>query len=223
MELEEPGVMEVDMQFGVVRGRNKDRVSAPDFEVDLGLTRSIELDLDGEFAVEGPRSGGFGLDRVSPANLWPSLKVGLLDIADPDADFACAIGIQLGPKLPVALGSQGIGIEGLTLTGLRYHQTQLVVNLGGLLDPAPDSRTPRPSGLEGGLDLDQPLAGPWALTGELGAVRYFSPDADQLTTSAGIAWQSDNLELSIVGLRGWLSGGDRWGMLLGISPKFRLW
>ena len=53
---------------------------------------------------------------------------------------------------------------------------------------------------------------------------YISPDSNQFTTTAGITWSPfDNLDLSIVGLRGWLSGGDQYGALLGISPKFRLW
>jgi hypothetical protein len=33
----------------------------------------------------------------------------------------------------------------------------------------------------------------------------------------------DQFEDAAVGLCGWLSGGDRYGVLFGISPKFRLW
>ena len=34
---------------------------------------------------------------------------------------------------------------------------------------------------------------------------------------------NSTLEVSVVGLGGFLNGGDRWGVLLGVSPTFRLW
>ena len=226
MELQEPGVLQVDMQFGPVRGQDSYRLSVPDFEINLGLTNDIELDLDGELAIGGPDSGEFRFNQLAPANLWTSVKVGLLDYADTAADIAWTAGVQVGPKLPMAQGVEGVGFEGLALLGLRIHQTQLVLNLGGLLDPAPDSVTQRPSGPELGLDINQGLdaAGHWALTGEISAITYTSPDPYQFTTTAGITWSpTEDLDLSIVGVRGWLDGGDQWGVLLGISPKFHLW
>jgi hypothetical protein len=224
IELEEPGVMEIDMQYGVVRGADADRVSIPDFEIDLGLTRSVELDLDGEAAVTRRRGRGFGVERWAPDNLWTSLKIGLLDYVDAEHDVAWAVGVQLGPSLPAARGNIGVGGEGVGLLGVRWHATQAVLNLGGFVDPAPGPGAERPRAVEGGLDLSQPIAGPWSLTGELGAVGYTSRDPDELTTTAGVAWSpSDALELSIVGLHGWLPGGDQWAVLLGVSPKFRLW
>jgi len=55
-------------------------------------------------------------------------------------------------------------------------------------------------------------------------VRYYSPDTDQLTTTIGITFSpTETLDFSLIGLRGWLSGGDRWGVLFGISPKVTLW
>jgi len=226
MELEDPGVVELDMQFGVVRGQDAYRVSAPDFELDLGLTSNVEFDVDGEFAIAGPNTGAFSFDHVSPDNLWTSVKLGLLDFADVDADVAWTVGMQVGPEFPVANSAQGVGIEGLLLFGWRFHQTQLVLNLGGLVDPGGGGDAPRPSGPEYGIDLAQGLdaAGHWSLSGEISGVTYTSPDPDQFTTTVGITWSpSDNLDLSVVGLRGWLSGGDQYGVLFGVSPKFRLW
>jgi hypothetical protein len=226
MELAEPGTLELDMQFGVVRGEDAYRVSTPDFEVDLGLTGALEIDLDGELAVAGPDSGAFAIERWAPDNLWASLKAGLLDVADTDADTAWTIGAQLGPKLPLARGNRGVGVEGLLLVGRRNRRTEVVLNLGGLVDPAADARSPRPMAVEGGVDLDHPLdaAGRWSLTAELGGARYVSPDDDQLSTSLGITWSpSDTLDVSLLAFRGWLSGGDRWGVLVGISPAVRLW
>ncbi len=219
-------MMELDMQYGLVRGRDAYRVSTPDFELDLGITSSIELDIDGELAVGGPDTGAFVIDRWAPDNLWTSIKAGLLDFSDPVADIAWTSGIQLGPKLPLARGNQGVGVEGLLLLGCRVRKTQAVVNLGGLIDPAGDPHTPRPKAVEGGLGLDRPLveSGRWSITAELGGVRYFSPDTDQLTTTIGITFSpTETLDLSLVGLRGWLAGGDRWGVLFGISPKVQLW
>ena len=226
LELQEPGVLQLDMQFGPVRGQGSYRLDAPDFEINLGLTNNIELDVDGDPAIGGPDSGDFRFNQLSPDNLWTSVKVGLLDYADTSADTAWTVGLQVGPKLPLARGAEGVGVEGLVLLGLRIHHTQLVLNLGGLLDPAPDSISQRPSGPELGLDINYGLDadGHWALTGEISAITYTSPDPYQFTTTAGITWSpTDDLDLSIVVLRGWLDGGDRSGVLLGISPKFHLW
>jgi len=224
MEFEEPGMAELDMQFGLVRGEDAYRVSAPDFEFDLGLTSNLELDIDGEFAIGGPETGEFIFNRTAPDNLWTSLKAGLLDFGD-EAN-AWTSGIQLGPKLPLAHGNQGVGVEGLLLLGWRVRNTQLVLNLGGLVDPAADPHTPRPTAVEGGIDIDHPLGtdGRWSLTGEISGVRYFSPDDDQLNVTLGVTWSpTDTLDVSLVALGGPLSGGDRWGILVGFSPKVRLW
>ena len=80
-------------------------------------------------------------------------------------------------------------------------------------------------GVEGGLDLSVDLRGTnLSLSGELGGVRFFSDDADQLHATAGVTWATtDALDLSLVGLVGFLRGGDRAGVLLGVSPKFALW
>ena len=225
MEIEDAGVMDVDMQFGPVRGEDAWRVSVPDFEIDLGLGHGLELDLDGELAVGGPDDGDFVFDRFAPDNLWPAIKMGVLDFDDPDHDQGWAFGFQIGPKIPLAQGAQGTGFEGLLLLGWHLHKTTIVLNAGGLRDPSTNG-DPHPSGFETGLDLDRPLdaAGHWSLDGSIGAVTYLTPDRDQLTTSAGITWSpSDMLDLSVSALYGWLDGGDRYGVLLGVSPKFRLW
>jgi hypothetical protein len=63
-----------------------------------------------------------------------------------------------------------------------------------------------------------------SLTGEIGTVLYVSPDPDQLHVTAGLTWSpNDNLDLSVVGLVGFLPGGDRLGLLVGVSPKLLLW
>jgi hypothetical protein len=226
LEVEDPGVAEVDLQLGPIRGPNAWRLVVPDFEVDLGLTREVELEVDGAVAVED-RSGDF--DHLSPDNLWVSAKVGLGDVVfdegHGDDDLRLAYGFQVGPKLPTAREAQGIGIEGLGLVGVHWRRTLVVLNLGGLMDPSA-GRAGRPAGFEGGFDLDQILddGGMWSLTGELGGVLFTSDDGDQLTATAGFTYHATPmLDLSIVGLVGLTRGSDRGGVLLGISPKFRLW
>ena len=55
-------------------------------------------------------------------------------------------------------------------------------------------------------------------------MRFLSADPHQLTATAGLAWSpSARLELSLVAVGGLLAGGDRYGLLLGVSPKFALW
>jgi hypothetical protein len=144
MELEDPGVAEFDMQFGLVRGESAYRVSAPDFEFDLGLTPNIELDLDGEFVF----------NQTAPDNLWTSIKMGLFDFGDENS--ALDVWHPDRAEGSLAHGNQGVGLEGLLLLGWRIHQTQLVLNVGGLIDPAADPHTPRPTAVEGGLGLNYP-------------------------------------------------------------------
>src|SRR5436190_20858536 len=69
LELEDPGTMEADLQLGFVRGKDAGRVVIPDVELDLGLTRVVELDLDGAYAIEGPQSGSFSFDHAAPDSL----------------------------------------------------------------------------------------------------------------------------------------------------------
>ena len=228
LEVEDPGVAEVDLQFGPVRGSDHWRLVVPDFEVDLGLTHDVELDVDGAVNVEDRNDEG-DFDHLSPDNLWVSAKVGLGDVVfdqgHGDDDPRIAYGFQIGPKLPTAREAGGIGIEGLALFGLHWQRTLLVLNLGGLMDPAL-GRAGRPAGLEGGFDLDQLLdaRGMWSLTGELGGVLFTSDDADQLTATAGFTYHATPmLDLSVVGLVGLTRGSDRGGVLFGISPKFKLW
>ncbi len=225
LELEDPGVLELDMQFGMIRSRGPARIVVPDFELDVGLLRNVELDVDGAYAVEGPRSGPFRLDHAAPDSLWTAAKIGFYDARDPDAQTAFAFGVQVGPKLPVASGSHGLGMEALALVGTAIDRTHLVWNAGGFIDPDPDAMPGRPTGVELGLDMDLDLdAGDrFSASAGVSSVYFLSHDADQLLATAGVTWSPiDALDVSLVGLVGFLQGSDRYGVLLGISPKLRL-
>jgi len=223
--MEDPGTLDVDLQFGAVRSQVPWRLVVPDVEVDFGLSRNVELDIDAAYAIEGPDNGPFTLDHPAPDNLWLAVKLGLYDSHGNGEATSWAVGAQLGPKLPVATAAHGIGYEGLLLVARTWGESHLVLNLGGLIDPGVQVSGQRPAGIEGGLDLSLKLGqSSYSITGELAGVRFVSADADQLHATAGVTWAAtDSLDLSMVGLMGFLSGGDRVGVLLGVSPKFALW
>lgn len=226
LELEEPGVAQLDMAFGLVRGQDSFRVSMPDFEFDLGLTQTIELDLDGEFALGGPDTGVLEIDRLAQDNLWTALKIGLETFEDKDDEREIALGCQLGPVWPIAPGAQGVGAEGLALIGLRLHDNYFALNLGALMQPGDDPGQPRAQGFVGGVDAEIALDRKdlWALTAQIGGAWYWSPDLPQITSILGLQYSiTENVDLSVSGLRGWLRGGDQYGVLFGITPRFTLW
>src|SRR3569833_1453120 len=80
LELEAPGTMELDLQLGLVKGSDAHRVVLPDFEFDLGLLETLELDIDGTYSIAGlPDGTPLFLDHSAPDNLWVSAKIGLYD------------------------------------------------------------------------------------------------------------------------------------------------
>lgn len=225
LEMENAGTVELDLQVGVAHGDATWRTAIPDFELDLGLTEDVELDIDGSNNVEGGADGRLSFDHVAPDNLWIATKLGLWDARDQSARTAWAFGVQLGPKLPMASDARGVGYEALALLGRTIGPTQLALNVGGLVDPGQYVTKGRPIGVESGLDLNTAIGrSPFSVLGEIGGIHYFSNNADQLSATLGLAWQAtDAFEISVVGLAGLLPHGDRGAVLLGFSPKLALW
>lgn len=226
LELEDPGVAQFDMAFGLVRGQDAFRLSMPDFEFDLGLTEDVELDLDGEFALGGPDTGVLEIDRLAQDNLLTALKIGFATFEDKDDEREIALGGELGPVWPIAPGAQGVGVEGLALIGLRLRDDYFALNLGALMQPGDAPGQPRAQGFVGGVDAEIGIdrRNLWALTAQVGGASYWSPDLPQVTTTLGLQYSaSENLDISVTGLRGWLRGGDQYGILFGITPRFTLW
>jgi hypothetical protein len=211
LELEDAGTAELDLQVGVLRGQDAWRTVMPDFELDLGVAPTIEIDLDGAYALDGDR------DQL-PDDLWPSVKLGIGE------HRAWAIGVQAGPKLPLAPDSHGVGVEGLALLGHVAGRLHVVLDVGGLVDPHTGSSA-RPVGAEAGVDVEVALVpDAWSVLGELGGVHYLSADPDQLDATAGVQYSpTPRIDLSLVVLVGLAPGSDRYGVLFGISPKLRLW
>lgn len=169
-------MFEADLEFGAVRSPGPWRFVVPDFELDFGILRNLELDLDGSYAVEGPDSGSFSFDHAAPDSLWPSLKIGLWNDRDYATRRARGVGVQFGPKMPVAAGAHGLGGEGLLVLGGTIRGLTVVLNLGGFVEPAQDATRGRQIGAEAGVDLELHLDSQdrLQLTGEL-ATAYSSP------------------------------------------------
>jgi hypothetical protein len=229
LELEDPGATEVDLQAGLVRGQGPWRVVVPDFELDVGILRNLELDVDGAYALEDAPGASFDFDNPAPDNLWAAAKMGIYDWVDEGRAagdlVAWAVGAQAGPKLPVAPGSRGVGVEGVLLVGHVVHAAHFVLNAGAFVDPHPAPDAGRPVGLELGLDFDRDLdaAGHYQVTAELAGVKFLSSDPNQLLATAGLAWSpTPATQVSLTGLYGFLEGSDRYGALLGLSQKIRL-
>jgi hypothetical protein len=226
LDLEAPGITSLDVQVGAVRSQDAWRIVIPDFEVDVGLTHFLELDIDGAYAVEGEPGRPFTLDHAAPDSLWPSLKLGLADWNDRVKGQTYAFGGQLGPKLPTFPGGHGVGVEGLMLAGIASKSERIALNVGGFIDPANDASNARPVGLEAGLDWSNNLddAGIYSLDAGASGVKFLSHDPTQLQLAFGPGYSPYPwLDLSLTALLGLLPGSDRFGLLLGVSPEFAVW
>jgi len=225
LEFADSGTLGFDLQVGLVRGPDASRIVVPDFELNVGLLSWLELDVDGALGIEGHRPGPAFFDHASRDNLWLSAKLGLWDSRDPVTHHAWAFGIQAGPKIPIATDTEGLGFEALMLFGRAQGSQHLVAQVGALVDPFVGA-TPRPWGIEGGVDLEVLLDGRerWSLLGEIGAIVYGSSDDSQLVATAGIQYSATPMfDVSLVALIGVLEGSDRYGLLLGVSPQISLW
>jgi hypothetical protein len=221
----EPGELEVDTQVGIagVDG-HPDRLLLPDFELNLGLTRNVEFNLDGSFLVEHYQSKS----RVYLGEpLWAGVKLGLFDTRNEAKRRAFALGIQLGPLLPTTSNMRGIGYGSLALAGLVSGRVQLVFNAGVLYSPRYVAhRDESPGRVVGGVDLRWAFdpRDRFALLGELGGSLYWTHNFHELSTTVGLEWSpSRHFRLSAVALGNVLPEGDRLSFLFGFTPRLKLW
>ena len=222
LNLRPAGVAEIDLQGGYVTGENGKRWFAPDFEASIGITSHAELEVDGTYGLD--RNGkGAALD-----NTLLALRVQIFDVPDaPGSKSAWSGGVQAGPRFPTLPGNHGLGLEALAIVGRSAGRMHLYAQAGSLADCAQagsDGRSYRPIAVEGGLDLDLDLDDDdaWSLAGELSAVKFFSEDLDQIHLTLGPSINvTKSLQLSLVGVLGFLRGGDRAGVLAGATTHFK--
>lgn len=222
LELEDPGVLDVDVQAGAFAG-DPSRPLVTDLELDLGLLPNLELNVDAAFYGEGPSGGAFRFDRRRADPLWTAVKFEMIDARDPARGTAWAFGAQIGPRFALARDLRGIGYESLLLLGRAIPHWQLVAN-GGMIYDAPTGEVPRRTlGFEIGLDVTRMLDARWSLVAEVATVRFVSDDPAQIYATFGVARSMGKwLDLSAIVLGGYPPNGDRFGILLGASPKIRL-
>lgn len=229
LELEVPGTVEIDVQVGatsgerVGAGRNRGgRLFAPDYEIDIGLTSRVEVGIDGALAVQPLRDGQAKLTLGEP--LWSSVKLGLLDVHDVGPANAAALGLQLGPRLPLGGGYHGVGYELVTLSALDVAGVRFVFNAGGLVDPAAAGGRTRPHAVVGGVDVivNLDVRKRWSFIGELGGGYYFGGAPHQLAATGGVAYDTGSMQWSLVTLFTLVGPADRVGLLLGMAPRWKL-
>ena len=222
LELEQPGTLDLDLQAGQLHGDSgsRDHLVLPDFEVGLGLTRNVELDVSGAFTLDRAN----GKRHVSGDALWVASKLGLFDERDSHGDD-WALGLELGPRFPT-IESGGLGYGALALLGFTRRGVSIVLNAGTLIDPGPTRSGEHPRSVVVGLDVNAPLdaRGLWSLQFELGGARYFSPDPHEFAAALGATYAvTPKLDVSLTALAGFLQNTDHLGLLLGVSPQVGLW
>lgn len=210
------------MQIGPVRtAEGPTRMMLPDFELDFGLTRDVELDIDGAWSLRGRDGTAFAQPTSAPDNLWIATKLALTPPESRTRMYS--LRLQLGPRLPLAEDAHGLGYEALVLLGLTVRSVKIAFNAGGVIDAGAEIGRDRPTAVQGGVDVSTPLAPSLALLGEVGGTRYVSADPHEVHVTAGLSWTATpGLDLSLVGLVGFLDGADRRGLLLGVTRNVAL-
>jgi hypothetical protein len=223
LRLQPSGVSEIDLQAGYVTGEDGKRVFAPDYEASIGITSHTELELDGTYGLDSHGKPA-ALD-----NTLLALRIEMFDIPDAlGSRSAWSGGVQAGARLPTLPGAHRLGSEALFIVGRTAGRMHLFGQVGAIVDSAQSmvgTPTYRPFGIESGLDLDLDLDDQdlWSFEAELGAVQFFSSDRNQVHLTAGPALNvAKALQLSVVGLVGFLAGGDRAGVLLGATTHFKV-
>jgi hypothetical protein len=222
LELEHVGTLDLDLQGGPLFGTSDSRnhVLLPDFEIGLGVTPDVEVDVSGAFTLDRIN----GRRHVTGDPLWVATKLGLFDTRATDGD-AWALGVELGPRFPT-LEAAGIGYGALGLLGYTHGSIAWVLNAGTLIDPGERVGARHPSSLVCGLDVNANLdpLGIWSVQSELGTAYYLGPDPHELSFTFGTTYAATpKLDVSLTAFSGFLRHTDHAGLLLGVSPQFGLW
>jgi hypothetical protein len=219
LELEEAGAFAIDGQLGATYGDAEDgsRLVAPDFEVDIGLLKWLELDIDSGYSLVKLERG----ERHWVGEpVWTALRFDLYSWERGETGRTFGVGLQVGPRFPNLRNLGGVGFAGLLLFGGGTRTFHVVANIGGSVELA------HAFGLIYGVGFQQELSDEHniALIGQLAAIEYFDDSPSQLLLSVGAQkGLSDELEVELVVLGGPAYAGDRIGVLAGATYRHGLW
>ena len=128
LDMELPGRAEADLRLGWSGGAAQPHLVAPDIQLDLGLSRTLEIGLD---VQAGTLARGDGWTFTDFA--WISAKHLLLDHRA--RSKAVAVGLQHGLRLGQGLLPDALGYQGVVLASLRSPKAMVVFSLGAYGDP----------------------------------------------------------------------------------------
>jgi hypothetical protein len=219
LEMEEPGTLSVDAQLGGSYGDGEygSRLIVPDYELDLALSKRLELDVQGGYALV--ELGGQKQEIVGDAT-WVALRWAPVQLEDKQSGRTFGVGLQLGPRFPGVHNMKAFGLGALALVGAGNKRLHVVLNLGSALDRDQEWS------LAYGADVVYELSvkAKWRALMQVAGAHFFGDDPDQALLSIGIAHElSDDFELSLLVLTGPVVKGDRFGMTFGMTYDARLW
>ena len=216
LDMEQPGDAELDTRIGILHTADNSTLVSPDFALDLGIDRRLELDLDGQAGVDWATGNWLAQDQ-----LWFSTKHLLWD--SHGKDNALAFGLQQGPRFAVMPNTWGFGYQALGLLGIRATHWQGVLSLGGFVDPMEINTFQRPIGVLGGIDWSFDLNDDWDIAPSLAFTLHGEGNLDTVATV------DLEVDLGAFGsaragvIAGWQDSGRVIGMELGYAPRVNLW
>jgi hypothetical protein len=225
LALEKPGNLQVNVQAGGLYGDGIDgsRIILPDFELDLGVLKWLEVSIDGVFTVTnlGTPERGVGGDP-----LWTSARFELLNLRRDDQEHTTfGMGLQVGPRFRTIDKARGVGLGALLLAGGGTETLRVVANLGTFLD-----REQAGALVYGGsVEYDLALRHKWTLQAQYAGAHYYGntqgdTDPNQALVLAGFGTElTETLQLSLLGLLGPFAKGDRLGLMAAVTWSHRLW
>ncbi|MDB4976404.1 MAG: hypothetical protein JWN48_4745, partial [Myxococcaceae bacterium] len=220
LELEEPGELEVETDFGIIYGDGPDgtRVPAPDFALGLGVFDWLEVNLDSSLSQT---QVGTKDSQYVGEPLWLSGRFDLYSFNDKKTGGSFGLGAQVGPRLPNIHNATGVGVAGAGLVGGGTEDFNAVLSLGVTLDAS------QPLAVTYGVDLEYDLGQGqvWSVLGEVAGAHYFSQSQpDQLLLNVGVGAQvSKQVQLTLMAISGPVYRGDRFGLEAGVTYDHNLW
>lgn len=212
LDMERPGFGELSMRAGY-SPRGAPLLAVPDFELDLGLLRRLELGIDGQWGQPSAGEMWGATDQ-----LWLSLKHLLLD--ERAGHTALAIGFQHGPRVAAMPLTHGLGYQAMALCGVRRANVQALLALGAGIDPRDDTLARRPWVAMGSVDLDWFVSDAWSVEAQVLDAR--GPGAPGWTESLGVAWQTGNTQLRAGATTLAVGSQQAPGVYVGFSKKLNM-